>query len=182
MSKSCKFYVPSAFPLRLTHLGTLLTGKFTRIWGFHSSVTATEHWLGDSTGSYPMRGTPYFGNLEAKIGRLEGNCASKGYSATVTCFSCFSLPVRQVPGCNSKQARPALRKNRGHQLKWSPAPKVDVVICQSVSNFSGFSSQISKRSSFHKGPAACSGHHPSIAIAPSLNKRRPSTTADTPLA
>jgi hypothetical protein len=32
-------YNPSIFALRLTHLGTLVTGKFTRIWGFHSSPT-----------------------------------------------------------------------------------------------------------------------------------------------
>jgi hypothetical protein len=41
----CKCYNPSVFALRLTHLGTLVTGKFTRIWGFHSSPTTSEHWL-----------------------------------------------------------------------------------------------------------------------------------------
>jgi hypothetical protein len=44
-SGSCKCYNPSVFALRLTHLRTLVTGKFTRIWGFHSSPTTSEHWL-----------------------------------------------------------------------------------------------------------------------------------------
>jgi hypothetical protein len=29
--------------IEITHLDTLVTGKFTRIWGFHSSPTASEH-------------------------------------------------------------------------------------------------------------------------------------------
>jgi hypothetical protein len=41
-SGSCKFYNPSAFELRLTHLGVLVTGKFTKIWRFHSSLTTSE--------------------------------------------------------------------------------------------------------------------------------------------
>jgi hypothetical protein len=45
MSGSCKCYNPSVFTLQLTHLGTLVTGKFTRILGFHSSLTTSEHWL-----------------------------------------------------------------------------------------------------------------------------------------
>jgi hypothetical protein len=36
-------YNPSVFALRLTHLGTLVTGKFTRICGFESSPTTSEH-------------------------------------------------------------------------------------------------------------------------------------------
>jgi hypothetical protein len=48
-SRSCKFYNPSVFALRLTHLGMLVTGKFTRIWGFHSSPTASEQWPRVST-------------------------------------------------------------------------------------------------------------------------------------
>jgi hypothetical protein len=50
-SGSCKWYNPSVFALRLTHLGTLVKGKFTRIWGFHSSPTTSEHWLRVSTQS-----------------------------------------------------------------------------------------------------------------------------------
>jgi hypothetical protein len=42
-SGSCKCCNPSVFALRLTHLGTLVTGKFTRIWGFHSSLTTSEY-------------------------------------------------------------------------------------------------------------------------------------------
>jgi hypothetical protein len=45
ISRSCKCYNQSVFALRLTHLGTLATGKFTRIWGLHSSPTTSEHWL-----------------------------------------------------------------------------------------------------------------------------------------
>jgi hypothetical protein len=60
----CKWYDPSVFALRLTHLGTLVTGKFTRIWGFHSSPTTSECGLRVSTQSWLMRGTPKFGNLE----------------------------------------------------------------------------------------------------------------------
>jgi hypothetical protein len=37
-----KLSVASVFALRLTHLGALVTGKFIRIWGFHSSPTS-EH-------------------------------------------------------------------------------------------------------------------------------------------
>jgi hypothetical protein len=44
-SGSCKCYNPSVFALRLTHLGTLVTGTFTRNWGFHSSPTTSELWL-----------------------------------------------------------------------------------------------------------------------------------------
>jgi hypothetical protein len=50
-SGSCKCYNTSVFALRLTHLGALVTGKFTRIWGFHSSPTTSEHWLRVSTQS-----------------------------------------------------------------------------------------------------------------------------------
>jgi hypothetical protein len=50
-SGSCKYYNPSVFALRLIHLGTLVTGKFTRIWGFHSSPTTSERWLIVSTQS-----------------------------------------------------------------------------------------------------------------------------------
>jgi hypothetical protein len=31
--------------LRLTHPVTLVTGKFTTIWGFHSLPTTSEYWL-----------------------------------------------------------------------------------------------------------------------------------------
>jgi hypothetical protein len=41
--QTCKSYNPSIFALRLRQLGTLVTGKFTRIWGFHSSPTTSEH-------------------------------------------------------------------------------------------------------------------------------------------
>jgi hypothetical protein len=58
MSKSCKSYSPSAFPLLPTHLGTVVTGKFSSIWGFHSSPTASEHWARVSTQTTPMRGIP----------------------------------------------------------------------------------------------------------------------------
>jgi hypothetical protein len=51
MSESCKCYNPSVFALRLTHLGTLVTGKFTMIWGFHSSPTTSEHCLKHPTRS-----------------------------------------------------------------------------------------------------------------------------------
>jgi hypothetical protein len=34
MSGSCKCYNPRVFALRSTHFGTLVKGKFTRIWGF----------------------------------------------------------------------------------------------------------------------------------------------------
>jgi hypothetical protein len=50
-SGSYKCYNPSVFALRLTHLGTLVTGKFSRIWGLHSSPTTSEHWLRVSTQS-----------------------------------------------------------------------------------------------------------------------------------
>jgi hypothetical protein len=59
------------FALRITNLGTLVTGKFTRICVFHSSPTTSEHWLRVSTQIYLMRGTPKFGNL-------EGTCADQG--------------------------------------------------------------------------------------------------------
>jgi hypothetical protein len=48
-SESYKCCNPSAFALRLTHLGTLVTGRFTRIWEFHSSPTTSEYWLRVST-------------------------------------------------------------------------------------------------------------------------------------
>jgi hypothetical protein len=48
-SGSCKCYNPSVFALRLTHLGTVVTGKFTWVWGFHSSPTTLEHCLRVST-------------------------------------------------------------------------------------------------------------------------------------
>jgi hypothetical protein len=70
-SGSCKWYNPSVFALRITQLGTLVTGKFTRIWGFHSLPTTSEHWLRVSTRSKLMRGTP-------QIGNLESTCADKG--------------------------------------------------------------------------------------------------------
>jgi hypothetical protein len=44
-SRNCKYCNPSVFALRITHLGTLITVKFTRILGFHSSTTTSEHWL-----------------------------------------------------------------------------------------------------------------------------------------
>jgi hypothetical protein len=44
-ARSCECCNPSVFESRPTHLGTLATGKFTRIWGFHSSPTTSEHWL-----------------------------------------------------------------------------------------------------------------------------------------
>jgi hypothetical protein len=44
-SGSCKVYNPSVFALRIMHLGTLVTRKFTRIWGSHSSPNTSEHWL-----------------------------------------------------------------------------------------------------------------------------------------
>jgi hypothetical protein len=70
-SGRCKFHKTSAFELRLTQLGRLVTGKFTRIWGFYFSPTASEHWLRVSTQSYLLRGTPYFGNS-------KGACADRG--------------------------------------------------------------------------------------------------------
>jgi hypothetical protein len=42
-SGSCKCYNPSVFALRLKYLGTLVTGKFTGIWGFQSSATTSHH-------------------------------------------------------------------------------------------------------------------------------------------
>jgi hypothetical protein len=50
-SGSCKCYKPCVFALRLTHLGTLVRGKFTRNWGLHPSPTTSEHWLRASTQS-----------------------------------------------------------------------------------------------------------------------------------
>jgi hypothetical protein len=44
MSGSCKCCNPSVIALRLSHVGTLVTGKFTRIWWSHSSPTASKHW------------------------------------------------------------------------------------------------------------------------------------------
>jgi hypothetical protein len=57
-SGSCKWYNPSVFALRLMSLGTLVTDKFTRIWGFHSSPTTSEHWLIVSTQNKLIWGTP----------------------------------------------------------------------------------------------------------------------------
>jgi hypothetical protein len=42
-SVSCRCCNPSVFALQLTHPGTLVTGKFTTIWGFHSLPTTSEH-------------------------------------------------------------------------------------------------------------------------------------------
>jgi hypothetical protein len=42
-SRNCKCCNPSVFALRITHLGTLITVKFTRILGFHSSPATSEH-------------------------------------------------------------------------------------------------------------------------------------------
>jgi hypothetical protein len=36
MSRSCNYYNPSVFALQITHLVTLVTGKFMKMWGFHS--------------------------------------------------------------------------------------------------------------------------------------------------
>jgi hypothetical protein len=69
-SGSCKSYNPIAFVLRLTHFHTLVPCKFTRITGFHSSRTASEHWMRFSSQSPLMRGTPYFG-------KFKGACADQ---------------------------------------------------------------------------------------------------------
>jgi hypothetical protein len=45
MSKSCRSDDPGVFASRLTQLGTLVTGIFTMIWGFRSSLTTREHWV-----------------------------------------------------------------------------------------------------------------------------------------
>jgi hypothetical protein len=50
-TKAAGSYNPSVFALRLTHLCTLVAGKFTSIWGFHSSPTTSEHYLRVSTQS-----------------------------------------------------------------------------------------------------------------------------------
>jgi hypothetical protein len=42
-SVSCRCCSPSVFALRLMHSGTLVTGKFTTICGFHSLPTTSEH-------------------------------------------------------------------------------------------------------------------------------------------
>jgi hypothetical protein len=57
MSGSCKCCNPSGFALRLTNLGTLVTGKFTRIWGpplFGDQIRA----LTQSFDSQLLLGTP----------------------------------------------------------------------------------------------------------------------------
>jgi hypothetical protein len=60
------------------------------------------------------------------------------YSANLTeVFPCFSSVVRQMPGYNSKGARPAFPNHGGLQLKWFP-PKVAEAISQSDHNTSGF--------------------------------------------
>jgi hypothetical protein len=51
MSGSRKCCNPGVFALRLTHLGTLVTGKCTRIWGSHFMPTTSEQWLWVSTQS-----------------------------------------------------------------------------------------------------------------------------------
>jgi hypothetical protein len=61
----------SVFVLPTTHLGTLVTGRFTRIWGFHSSPTTSEHCPRVSTVSYLIRRNPYYDNL-------EDACADRG--------------------------------------------------------------------------------------------------------
>jgi hypothetical protein len=43
-SLSCRCCNPSVFALRLTHSGTLVTGQFTTICGFHSLPTTSKHW------------------------------------------------------------------------------------------------------------------------------------------
>jgi hypothetical protein len=73
MSGICKWCNPIVFAFELTHLGTLVTGKFTTILGFSSSPTTSEHKGTISTHSLLMRVTPYFG-------KLEGTCADQRLS------------------------------------------------------------------------------------------------------
>jgi hypothetical protein len=51
LSGSCKCCDPCVFALRLTHPDTLVTNKSAKIWGFHSSLTTSEHNLRVSTQS-----------------------------------------------------------------------------------------------------------------------------------
>jgi hypothetical protein len=81
-SGNCKCYNPSVFELRLTHLGTLVTGKFTRIWGFHSSPTTSEHdwefrlkvsWCGEPLSSATWKApVPTKGWLKSPTGNRGG--------------------------------------------------------------------------------------------------------------
>jgi hypothetical protein len=60
---SFKLQVPA---LRLKRFGTLVTGKFTRIWGFNSSQATLEHW------EFRLRVSCYGDTLSSALEPTEG--------------------------------------------------------------------------------------------------------------
>jgi hypothetical protein len=58
MSGGYRCYNPSVFALLRVALGTSVTGRFTRIWVFHYSLTTSELWPRVSTQGYLTCGTP----------------------------------------------------------------------------------------------------------------------------
>jgi hypothetical protein len=169
MSKSCKSYNRNVFALRLTHIGTFVTCKVTRIWGFHSSPTTSKHWESFDSKLADV-GNPPVRQLGRHLCRPRADWSPPGNRGKLTCsrpaeavpkkttksaqrvvlwllgyrdwgFPCFSSVVRQMPGYNSKRARPASPITEALNQSDPPPTQIAEAFSQSDPNISGFNSQ-----------------------------------------
>jgi hypothetical protein len=86
-------------------------------------------------------------------------------------FPCFSSVIRQMPGYNSKGARPAFPNHGGLQLKWF-SPKSQRPSAKAITTLLGSNPrEPSNQNPFHKGHVAWWDNLPPVAAAPSLKSQ-----------
>jgi hypothetical protein len=201
-----KCYNPSVFALRLTHLGTLVTGKFTRIWGFHSSPTTSV--IFDSNLAEPLisatwnEPVPTKGCLKSPTGNRGALMLSRPAEAVHTktanseqrVVSNYSANLTQVfrtfPQFQDK-CQGIIKKGHGppspimEAFSWSypPPSQVAEAISQSNPNNTGFKPQRAiKPNSFLQGHVAWWDNLPPVVTTPSLKTSRRSAPTKIPLA
>jgi hypothetical protein len=173
-SGSYQCWNQSVFALRLTHLGTLVTGKFTRIWGITfladqsinwelrlkvswfgnmKSLVPTKDWLMSPTGS--RGGLTISRPVEAAPKKAVQRVVSYLLVCPDWSFSCFS----SVVGANSRVyfrgGRVRLPQSWRRSAKMSPPFQVAEAISQSDSNPSWFNSQKSIQLKFFSCRTSC---------------------------
>jgi hypothetical protein len=110
MSKSCKFYTPSVSALQLTHLGTLVTCKLTRIGGipfFADHIrAATESFVSKLADA----GNPLLQQLGRHLCQPRADWSPPGNLGELT----YSRPAEAVPQKTAKSAQRAVLWLLGH--------------------------------------------------------------------
>jgi hypothetical protein len=181
----CGIY-PDLISLWLAHNGTLVAGKFKRIWGFHSLPTTSDCQLIVSTHSCLMRGTPNLGNTEGTYDdqgltevtlgeprKTDAQQASRGcptkaansMQRVVTCYlPILTEVVSAFPKLKCKcqviiERRTARLTSIIEAFTWNDPPKSHRKSAREIQTLLGSTSRHpSNRSSFRKGQIAWWDH------------------------